>query len=124
MSNERTINKVTLVGRLGRQPRIEHHRQKRPICTFSVATRGLKITDTAWHNVVVYGKLAEKCYQELFKGALVYVEGTLQGRTWQGKGEEKQKTYAIYPSVVECLSKKRVFQKNSSDEKSEPTWTN
>jgi len=107
MGQEKTLNKVILIGRLGANPRLQHLRQKRPLCTFDIATQGVRVTDTAWHTVVVYGKLAERCYQELKKGSLVYVEGPLEGRIWEDRGGRRHKSYAIYPKVVQALESAR-----------------
>ena len=108
MSESKSINKVILIGRLGADPEMHHNmRQKRPLCTFDLATQGLKVTDTAWHSVVVYGNLAEKCHKELRKGSLVYLEGVLQGRVWQDRDNNKHKTYSIYPKIVQSLESAR-----------------
>ncbi len=121
MSNSKSINKVILVGRLGGDPKLHHMRQKRPLCTFDIATQGLKVTDTAWHSVVVYGKLAEQCHTELRKGSLVYLEGTLQGRVWQDRARVKHKTYSVYPKLVQALESKRGYERVEDSAAAAPT---
>lgn len=113
MSNAKSINKVILVGRLGGDPKLHHLRQKRPYCTFDIATQGIKVTDTAWHSVVVYGKLAEQCHADLRKGSLVYLEGVLQGRVWQDRAKVKHKTYSVYPKIVQPLESRSRYERNS-----------
>jgi len=103
MGTEKTVNKVIFIGRLGGAPKLHHLRQKRPFCTFDIATQGVRASDTAWHSIVVYGKLAEKCHQELYKGALVYIEGALEGRFWEDRSRRKHKSYAVYPKLVQLL---------------------
>lgn len=116
MSNAKSINKVILVGRLGGDPKLHHLRQKRPYCTFDIATQGLKVTDTAWHSVVVYGKLAEQCHADLRKGSLVYLEGILQGRVWQDRTNVKHKTYSVYPKIVQPLESRPRFERSQDSD--------
>lgn len=86
----RGLNKVMIIGNLGRDPEMRYTPSGRPVTTFSVATNrqytnaeGEKQTDTEWFNVVAWGKLAEICNQYLSKGRQVYVEGRLQTRRWE-----------------------------------------
>lgn len=86
----RGLNKVMIIGNLGRDPEMRYTPSGRPVTTFSVAANrqytnaeGEKQTDTEWFNVVAWGKLAEICNQYLAKGRKVYVEGRLQSRQWE-----------------------------------------
>lgn len=87
------INKVILVGNLGRDPEVRYTQDGRAICNFTMATTetwkdkqsGERREKTEWHRVVVFGKLAEICGEYLSKGRQVYVEGKLQTRKWQDK---------------------------------------
>lgn len=101
------INKVILVGNLGRDPEIRYTADGRPIANFSVATSetwtdkssGEKREKTEWHRVVVFGKLAEICGEFLSKGRQVYIEGKLQTRKWQGQdGQDKYTTEVVVDS--------------------------
>ena len=84
------LNKVLIIGRLGRDPEMRYTPSGRPVTTFSIgASRswttsdGEQHTDTAWFNVVAWSNLAEICKQNLTKNQLVYIEGRLQTRHWE-----------------------------------------
>jgi single-strand DNA-binding protein len=98
------INKVILVGNLGRDPEVRYTQDGRAICNFTMATTenwrdkntGEKRDRTEWHRVVVFGKLAEICGEYLSKGRQVYIEGKLQTRKWQDKeGVERYTTEVV-----------------------------
>ncbi|MET0963612.1 MAG: single-stranded DNA-binding protein [Noviherbaspirillum sp.] len=90
-----TLNKVTLIGHLGRDPEIRSTAAGDMVAQFTLATTetwkdkatGEKRESTEWHRIVLYRKLAEIAGQYLKKGALVYVEGRLQTRRYTGKDE-------------------------------------
>ena len=91
----KSVNKVILVGRLGRDPEMKYTASGTPFCRFSMATddswtdkgSGERNERTEWHNIVVWDKLAEICNEFLTKGRLVYIEGSLQTREWDGQGQ-------------------------------------
>ena len=98
------INKVILVGNLGRDPEIRYTADGKPIANFSIATAeswtdkssGDKREKTEWHRVVVFGRLAEICGQYLYKGKQVYIEGKLQTRKWTGQdGKDNYTTEVV-----------------------------
>ena len=99
----KSINKVILVGRLGRDPELKYTASGTPFCRFSMATddswtdkgSGEKTERTEWHNIVVWNKLAEICNNYLTKGRMVYSEGSLQPREWDDKEGVKRKTTEI-----------------------------
>lgn len=99
----KSINKVILVGRLGRDPELKYTASGTPFCRFSMATddswvdkgSGEKTERTEWHNIVVWNKLAEICNNYLTKGKMVYIEGSLQTREWDDKEGVKRKTTEI-----------------------------
>jgi len=99
----RSVNKVILVGRLGRDPELKYTASGTPFCRFSMATdeswndkgSGEKTERTEWHNIVVWNKLAEICNNYLTKGRQVYIEGSLQTREWDDKEGVKRKTTEI-----------------------------
>ena len=99
----KSINKVILVGRLGRDPELKYTASGTPFCRFSMATddswtdkgSGERTERTEWHNIVVWDKLAEICNNYLTKGRLVYIEGSLQTREWDDKEGVKRKTTEI-----------------------------
>jgi single-strand DNA-binding protein len=85
----RGLNKVMIIGHLGRDPEMRYTPSGRPVTTFTVATTrswntadGERREETEWFNVVAWGSLAEICNQHLRKGQQVYVEGRLQTRRW------------------------------------------
>ena len=96
----RGINKVILIGNLGRDPEIRYTQDQRPIANLSIATSDRwqdRSTNewhdrTEWHRVVCFARLAEICNEYLRKGSKVYVEGRLQTRSWEG--QDGQTRYA------------------------------
>lgn len=100
-----SVNKVILVGNLGRDPEVRYTPEGTAICNISLATTsqwkdknsGEKREDTEWHRVVFYNRLAEIAGEYLKKGRSVYIEGKLKTRKWQDKqtGEDKYVTEII-----------------------------
>jgi single-strand DNA-binding protein len=95
-----SVNKVILVGRLGKDPETRYTGSGQAVCNFSLATdesykdrSGERQKRTEWHRIVVWAKLAEICQQYLKKGSLVYIEGRIQSRQWDDK-TTGQKRYA------------------------------
>jgi len=105
------INKVILVGRLGRDPEVRHTNTGNIVVNFTVATSDTwtdrqtseKKEKTEWHRVVAFQKLAELCGNYLSKGRQVYVEGSLQTREWADKDGNKRHTTEIVASTVQFL---------------------
>lgn len=98
----RSLNKVSLIGNLTRDPELRYTPQGTAVCTFGLATNrqwttesGAKKEDAEFHRIVSWNKLAELCAQLLSKGRKVYVEGRLQTRTWTGKDEVQRTTTEI-----------------------------
>jgi len=98
------VNKVILVGNLGRDPEMRSTQGGQPIASFSVATsrkfkdkEGNRQEQTEWHNVVCFGRQAEVAGQYLTKGKMIYVEGRLQTRSWDDKesGKKQYKTEIV-----------------------------
>jgi single-strand DNA-binding protein len=91
------VNKVIIVGNLGRDPEVRFTPSGRAMCKFSVATtekwtdqQGQKQERTEWHNIVVWGKQAETCGQYLAKGRQVFVEGSIHTRNYDDKDGNKK----------------------------------
>ncbi len=110
----RGLNKVMIIGRLGRDPEMRYTPSGRPVTTYSVATTrtwnssdGERHTETEWFNVVAWGSLAEICKQHLAKGQQVYVEGRLQTRTWEDNNGNKHTTTEIVASEMIILSDRK-----------------
>ncbi len=104
------INKVIIIGNLGKDPELRHTPQGQAVANFPVATseswndkQGQKQERTEWHRVVVWGKLAELCGKYLSKGRKAYVEGRLQTRAWDDKDGQKRYTTEIIANTVQFL---------------------
>jgi len=98
-----SVNKVILVGRLGKDPELKYTASGTPFCRFSIATSdvwndkssGERQEKTEWHNIVVWDRLAEICNQYLTKGKQVYIEGALQTREWDDQEGIKRRITEI-----------------------------
>jgi len=108
------VNKVILIGNLGRDPEVRRLENGAVVAKFSVATNenykdksGEWQTLTEWHDVVVWRQLAERAEQQLKKGMTVYVEGKLSTRTWQDQDGNNRKTTEIVGSYFRNLTGKR-----------------
>ena len=107
------VNKVILVGRLGADPEVRYTQDGMMVTNFSLATderwtdkSGEKAQRTEWHKIVTFGKLAEISGNYLSKGRLVYIEGKLQTRSWEGKDGIKRYTTEIVASNMQMLEPK------------------
>lgn len=98
------VNKVILVGNLGRDPEVRSTPSGQPVASFTLATNrrwrdksGNRQEETEWHNIVVWGKQAEIAGQYLKKGKQIFLEGRLQTRSWEDRqsGEKKYKTEIV-----------------------------
>jgi len=110
----RGLNKVMIVGHLGRDPEMRYTPSGRPVTTFSVATNrswttsdGEKRTDTEWFNVVAWNKLAEICNQYLVKGQQVYIEGRLQTRRWEDSNGPRHTSVEVVANEMIMLGDRR-----------------
>lgn len=107
------VNKVTLIGRLGKDPEVRYTPDGTMVTTFRMATdeqwkdkNGEKVQRTEWHQIVTYRKLAEICGQYLVKGKLVFIEGKIQTRQWEDKEGVKRYTTEIIASNMQMLDSK------------------
>lgn len=104
----RSLNKVMIIGQVGRDPEMRFTPSGRPVTTFPVATtrvwttsNGERREETEWFNVVAWGGLAEICKQRLRKGMYVYVEGRLQTRGWEDeKGQKHYRTELVANEMI------------------------
>ena len=107
-----SVNKVLLVGNLGKDPEVRFTPTGRAVCTFSLATSEQWKTDTGqqerteWHNIVVWGKSAENCGQYLKKGRQVYVEGVIRSRRYDAKDGTTRSITEIVVQRVQFLGVK------------------
>jgi len=100
------VNRVTLVGRLGKDPELRFTQGGQAVAQVSVATdesftdkQGQKQKKTEWHKVVVWGKQAESVSKYLAKGSLAYIEGKLQTREWEKDGVKRYMTEVVAQNV-------------------------
>jgi single-strand DNA-binding protein len=105
-----SVNKVILVGRLGRDPETRFTGGGQAVANFSVATdetykdkNGERQKRTEWHKIVVWGKQAEIAQQYLKKGSLIFIEGRIQSREWQDKEGQKRTSFEIVASNFRML---------------------
>ena len=117
-----SVNKVILIGNLGKDPEVRFAQGGSAVANFSLATKevwkdnaGTKQEKTEWHRIVVFGKQAESCGQYLHKGSGVYVEGRIQTREWMDKENRKQYTTEIVANVVKFLSGERGERSDRGD---------
>ena len=110
----RGLNKVLIIGSVGRDPEMRYTPSGRPVTTFSVgATRswntseGERKSETEWFNVVAWSTLAEICKQYLVKGRLVYLEGRLQTRNWEDQEGHRHTSTEIVANEMIMLDDRR-----------------
>lgn len=129
-----SVNKVILIGNLGKDPEVRHLENGAAVANFSIATSenykdrktGEKVSQTEWHNIVAWRGLAEIAEKYLKKGAKVYIEGKLKTRTWQDKdGNNRYSTEVITDnltmlgSTLESMASSN--QENSTENESKPS---
>ena len=108
-----SVNKVILIGNLGKDPEIRTTPQGTSLARFSLATTstwkdasGVKQERTEWHDIVAWEKLAQICGEYLHKGKMVYVEGSLQTRRWEDQNGQKRSKTEVKASNVVMLSRR------------------
>ncbi len=122
----RGLNKVLIIGHLGRDPEMRYTPSGRPVTTFSVATSrnwktsgGEKRSETEWFNIVSWGSLAEICNQYLAKGQQVFIEGRLQTRRWEDDDGNRRSTVEVVAKEMVMLGERK--KKYSSTQKDNAT---
>jgi single-strand DNA-binding protein len=107
-----SLNKVMLIGNVGNDPEMRYTPSGSPVTSFRMATsrtyntpEGERKQETDWFTVVAWNKLAEQCNQFLNKGRLVYVEGRLHNRSWDGPDGQKRYRTDVVASVVTFLDR-------------------
>ena len=109
-----SVNKVIIVGNVGRDPELRYTQSGQPVASFSIATNErFKDKDgnwkdrTEWHRIVAWARLAEICGEYLRKGSQVYVEGRIQTRDWEDKEGNKRQTTEIIALGMQMLGRAR-----------------
>ena len=107
-----TLNKVMLIGNLGKDPEIMHFDNGGSLVKFPLATsetytnrEGQRVTNTEWHNIVIWRKMAETAEKYLHKGSQVYIEGKLRTRSWDDQQGQKRYTTEIVADVMQLLDR-------------------
>jgi single-strand DNA-binding protein len=107
------VNKVILIGNLGKDPEVRHLENGRAVANFSIATsetyknkQGERVTNTEWHNVVLWTPLAEIAEKFLKKGGQVYIEGKLTTRSWDDQEGNKRYTTEVVGNNITLLGSK------------------
>lgn len=107
------LNKVILIGNLGRDPELRYTANGQPVASFTLATteswtnrNGEREQRTEWHRIVTWGKLAETCSEYMAKGKQVYVEGRLQTREWEDREGNKRYTTEIVANQMQMLGRR------------------
>jgi single-strand DNA-binding protein len=107
---EHGLNRVTLIGRLGRAPEMRYTPTGKPVASFSVVTTHTYVAsnderqrETDWFNVVVWGNLAEVCKDTLSKGQPVYVEGRVRTRRWRDPADAQHSRAEVVAQRVHAL---------------------
>ena len=110
----RGLNKVQIIGHLGKEPEMRYTPSGKPVTTFTVAVSrswntldGERHNETEWFNVVAWGNLAEICKQYLTKGQQVYIEGRLQTRRWEDKEGGKHNSVEVVANEMMMLGERR-----------------
>lgn len=118
----RGLNKVMIIGHVGREPEMRYTPSGRPVTSFSVATsrswtsaEGERREETEWFNVVAWGSLAEICKAHLSKGQQVYVEGRLQTRGWEDEGGKRHFRTELVANEMILLGDRRQSQLGDFD---------
>jgi len=110
------VNKVILVGHLGKDPEIRHLEGNVTVANFPLATSeiynkdGRRVEQTEWHNIVMWRGLAEVAAKYLFKGKLVYIEGKLRTRTYEDRGGVRRYTTEVVVDNFTLLGRKSDFE--------------
>ncbi len=110
----RGVNKVTLVGNLGRDPDIQYIEGDIPVAKFPLATTEMRkersghvVSETEWHTIVLWRGLAELAHKYLHKGSLVYIEGRLRTRSWEDKDKNKRFQTEVVGENLVMLEKRK-----------------
>lgn len=124
-----SVNKVILIGRLGKDPEMRFTPNGKAVTNFTMATNeiwsdqsGERQERTEWHRVVAWGKLAENCAKLLSKGKQVYVEGRIQTRSWDDRDGNKRYTTEIVANTMQLLTASEGNAGRFSDSPEDPGY--
>ena len=116
------VNKVILIGNLGKDPEVRHLENGRAVANFSLATsevyknkNGERVTNTEWHNIVLWTPLAELAEKYLKKGSQIYIDGKLQTRSYDDKDGNKKYITEVVGQNLNFLGSKNEGSSDSSN---------
>ena len=122
-----SVNKVILIGRLGKDPELKYTPSGTPIAKFTLATddvfkdqTGEQQRRTEWHNIVAWKRLAEICGEYLTKGKQVYIEGSIRSRQWEDQSGNKRTSYDIVAREMKMLGSKGDTERSTSQTQTSP----
>lgn len=113
------VNKVILLGHVGRDPDVRYIAQNQPVASFSLATteraftnsNGVQVPErTEWHNIVMWGRNAEVAEKYIRKGTQLYIEGKLRTRVWEDRNSIKRYVTEVYVDTFELLGRPKTEQ--------------
>ena len=115
------LNKVMLIGRLGRDPEIRYTQSGNAVASFSIATsefwrdkQGQRQERTEWHDIVAWDRLADQAQSFLRKGSMVYIEGKLQTRNWEDQQGQKKYRTEVVANQMRFLDSRENSERSSS----------
>lgn len=115
------VNKIILVGNVGKDPEVRHLDSGVAVASFSLATSetyknkdGQKVTNTEWHNIVLWRGLAEVAEKYVKKGNPLYIEGKIRTRSWDDKDGNKRYTTEIVADNMQMLGSKQSSEEEAS----------
>jgi single-strand DNA-binding protein len=115
-----SVNKVILIGRLGKDPEVKYTPSGTPVAKFTLATdeafkdrAGEQQRRTEWHTIVAWSKLAEICGEYLTKGKQIYIEGSIRSRQWEDQGGNKRTAYEIVAREMKMLGSRADSERNA-----------
>ncbi len=124
------VNKVILVGHLGRDPELRYTQSGQAVANFTLATSesyskrdGEREERTEWHRIVAWGRLAEICAEYLSKGRQIYIEGRIQTREWEDREGEKRRTTEIVAREMQMLGRRGETNTSYNDSQAPTTDT-
>lgn len=121
-----SVNKVILVGNLGKDPEVRYTQEGAPVASFSLATSekwkdksGNAQESTEWHNITAWNKLADVCKQYLSKGSKVYIEGRIKTQTWNDReGNPRKTTNIVVTNLVMLGGAKKDAEPTQAEQES------
>lgn len=122
-----SVNKVILIGRLGKDPELKYTPNGTPVAKFSLATdevfkdqAGEQQKRTEWHNIVAWKRLAEICGEYLTKGKQVYIEGSIRSRQYEDQAGNKKTAYEIVARQMTMLGSKGDSERTTTERPAPP----